>query len=453
MSFFRLLVSLRCWIDAVVSRLWRCLLSLGGASCTAQEPVTTITGDTTPNDEYLALTDDEVAKASDNFVESLLPEKIKALASRYNGGRSCDITGQARGSYNVCFFVKFDNDEEWVVRIPIEPALYKPWETLLSEVATIDIPVAQIHAHGKGEKLTASPTATQMFLILDYIPGTPLATKKLLRATSTMRTTFFRQLVGYLAEIWSLELPAIGSLMLCGNASQPIVGGLLTQSSNDARRDMPSFVSSKAFVESQFDLVSRYLLAPRHDHPEDEVLYDLFCLSSMKPYFSSVIKPEFDSGPFVLSHPDLRPSNIIVNEEMGIVGFIDWQFASAVPRQLCTPPAWVTGHTWTNYDKLFLSSFSVGLALDDKLPEQLNREWRDPSSTSLHVAHIIRRPAHLNRVFQNYFARGQDARELEEAETKLFQDPRVASEAQQIAERNARYTEYLKSQGRYTKVA
>ncbi|KFG81715.1 phosphotransferase enzyme family protein [Metarhizium anisopliae] len=360
-----------------------------------------------PNDEYLALTDDEVAKASDNFVESLLPEKIKALASRYNGGRSCDITGQARGSYNVCFFVKFDNDEEWVVRIPIEPALYKPWETLLSEVATID----------------------------------------------TMRTTFFRQLVGYLAELWSLELPAIGSLILCGNASQPVVGGLLTQSSNDACRDMPSFASSKAFVESQFHLISRYLLAPRHDHPEDEVRYDMFCLSSMKPYFSSVIKPEFNSGPFVLSHPDLRPSNIIVNEEMGIVGFIDWQFASVVPRQLCTPPAWVTGHTWTNYDKSFLSSFSVGLALGDKLPEQLNREWRNPSSTSLHVAHIIRRPADLNRVFQNYCARGQDARELEEAETRLFQDPRVASEAQQIAERNAGYTEYLKSQGRYTKVA
>ncbi|KAH0598642.1 hypothetical protein MHUMG1_03945 [Metarhizium humberi] len=407
MSSFRLLVGLRCWIDAVVSRLWRCLLSLGGASYTTHGPVTTITGDTTSNDEYLALTDDEVAKASDNFVESLLPEKIKALASRYNGGRSCDITGQARGSYNVCFFVKFDNDEEWVVRIPIEPALYKPWETLLSEVTTID----------------------------------------------TMRTTFFRQLVGYLAELWSLELPAIGSLMLCGNASQPIVGGLLTQYSNDACRDMPSFASSKAFVESQFDLISRYLLAPRHDHPEDEVRYDIFCLSSMKPYFSSVIKPEFDSGPFVLSHPDLRPSNIIVNEEMGIVGFIDWQFASVVPRQLCTPPSWVTGHTWTNYDKLFLSSFSVGLALGDKLPEQLNREWRDPSSTSLHVAHIIRRPADLNRVFQNYFAREQDARELEEAESKLFQDPRVASEAQQIAERNARYTEYLKSQGRYTKVA
>lgn len=135
---FRLLVSLRCWIDAVVSRLWRCLLSLGGASYTVQEPVATITGDTTPSDDYLALTDDEVAKASDNFVKSLLPEKVKALASRYNGGRSCDITGQARGSYNVCFFVKFDDEEEWVVRIPIEPALYNPWETLLSEVATIE---------------------------------------------------------------------------------------------------------------------------------------------------------------------------------------------------------------------------------------------------------------------------------------------------------------------------
>lgn len=312
--------------------------------------------------------------------------------------------------------------------------------------------MAQIHAYGKGEKLTASPTATQMFLILDYIPGAPLATERLLRTNGTMRTKFFRQLIGYLAELWSLELPAIGSPMLCDNASQPIVGDLLTQSSNDARRDMPSFISSKAFVESQFDLISRYLLAPQHDHPEDEVRYDMFCISSMKPYFNIVINPEFDRGPFVLSHPDLRPSNIIVNEEMVIVGLIDWQFASIVPRQLCTPPSWVTGHTWSNYDRLFLSSFSVALAPDDKLPQQLYQEWRDPSSISLHIAHIIRRPGDLNRVFQNYFAKGRDAKELNEAETKLFQDPRVASEAQQIAERNARYTEYLKSQGRYTKV-
>ncbi|KAG8420845.1 hypothetical protein J3459_003920 [Metarhizium acridum] len=137
MSLRKLLVHLRHWINELVSRLWRFLIPLGDASYTGQEPAATIAGDTAPNDEFLALTDDEVIKASDNFVASLLPRKIEALASRYNGDRTCRIIGQARGSYNACFFVKFDNDDEWVVRIPIEPALYNPWQTLLSEVATI----------------------------------------------------------------------------------------------------------------------------------------------------------------------------------------------------------------------------------------------------------------------------------------------------------------------------
>lgn len=137
MSSWKPFVRLQCWIIVLISRLWRRLLPLTDAPDTTQKPITTGAGDATPNDEYLALTDDEIAKASDHFVESLLPSKIEALASRYNGNKSCHITGQARGSYNTCFFVRFDNAEEWVVRIPIEPALYNPWDALLSEVATI----------------------------------------------------------------------------------------------------------------------------------------------------------------------------------------------------------------------------------------------------------------------------------------------------------------------------
>ncbi|OAA45073.1 phosphotransferase enzyme family protein [Metarhizium rileyi] len=454
MSFWNLFVSLRCWIISSISQLWGYLIHLTNASDTARA------GDVNPNDEYLALTDDEVAKASDDFVASLLPSKIEALASRYNGDRSCRLTGQARGSYNVCFFVKFDNDDEWTVRIPIEPALYNPWETILSEVATINfvriktsIPVAKIHAYGNGEALTASPTATQIFLILDYIPGTPLAKEKLLHAHSTVKANFFRQLLNFLAELWSLELPAIGSLMPSDDASHPIVGDLLTKSSNDARRDLPSFISAKAFMEAQFNLISSYLLAPRHDHPEDEVRYDMFCISRVKDYFTSVINPKFDHGPFVLSHPDLRPSNIIVNDEMEIVGLIDWQFTSTVPRQLCTPPSWVTGHIWSKYAELLLLQFSVALALDKQLPKQLKGEWRDPSSAAFHIAHIIRCPADLNHVFRNLFAKGQGVEELNAAEAKLFRNPKLASEAQQIAERNMQYTEYLKSQARYTEAS
>ncbi|GAO17554.1 hypothetical protein UVI_02047550 [Ustilaginoidea virens] len=377
------------------------------------ERVRGITGDGGVPDEFLVLTDDELVRAGDDFVDSLMPRKIEALASRYNGGRTCRIVGEDRGSYNACFFVKFDDDNEtWVVRIPIEPALHNPWQALLSEVATMKV-----------------------------------------------RTNLLRQLLGYLAEIRSIELPAIGSLKPTDDASRPTVGALLTQSSNDARRDLPRFVSAKAYMDSQFDLISSYLLAPRRDHPEDEVRYDMFCISSMKSYFDTVIQPELDSGPFVLSHPDLRPSNIIVNERSDIVGIIDWQFTSTVPRQLCTPPSWVTGHVKSDDAKMLLLQFSMAIILDDTLPKELELEWlqlpkevenwRGPSSPSFHVAHLMRCPADLNFVFWKFVAQGRDAKELEETEAKLFQNPGLASEARRIAERNRQYTEYLKSQGRY----
>lgn len=42
------------------------------------------------------------------------------------------------GSFNVCFFVEFDQDgPQWIVRVPIEPAVVNPWDKLLSEVTTI----------------------------------------------------------------------------------------------------------------------------------------------------------------------------------------------------------------------------------------------------------------------------------------------------------------------------
>ena len=147
---FKFFVGLRCWIAALLPRLWRRLLPLiddvpvfddAPDAVADQEPVNARTRahDATPHDddEFMALTDDEIVRAGDVFVESLLSSQIEALASRHNSGRSCRVVGRDRGSYNACFFVKFDSEEEWVVRIPIEPAVHRPWEALLSEVATI----------------------------------------------------------------------------------------------------------------------------------------------------------------------------------------------------------------------------------------------------------------------------------------------------------------------------
>lgn len=59
--------------------------------------------------------------------------------SRYNDEKPCLVFGPDNGSHNACFFcrVEFPDDAtKWVVQMPIELALHRPWDKLISEVAT-----------------------------------------------------------------------------------------------------------------------------------------------------------------------------------------------------------------------------------------------------------------------------------------------------------------------------
>lgn len=49
-----------------------------------------------------------------------------------------------------------------------------------------------------------------------------------------------------------------------------------------------------------------------------------------------------DSGPLVLSLPDLHKSNIFVDEDWNVTGVIDLEFAPVVPQEMVTVPAWLT---------------------------------------------------------------------------------------------------------------
>ena len=84
------------------------------------------------------------------FVSSIDPEAVCQLASSYHNGDSCSLFRPfIHGSFNVCFFVEFQqpndsnlNDsapkpDRWVVRIPISARI--PWvdEKLEAEIATM----------------------------------------------------------------------------------------------------------------------------------------------------------------------------------------------------------------------------------------------------------------------------------------------------------------------------
>ena len=71
------------------------------------------------------------------FISSINWDAICNLASSHNHQKPCRIFNTTNGSFNACFCVEFSDGERWVVRVPIEPAIYDVWVKLQSEVATM----------------------------------------------------------------------------------------------------------------------------------------------------------------------------------------------------------------------------------------------------------------------------------------------------------------------------
>ncbi|KAF5017837.1 hypothetical protein F66182_10208 [Fusarium sp. NRRL 66182] len=422
---------------------------------------------------FPAITDNQYHKLRRAFIESLDLDAICSLASQYNDGKPCHVLKKDSGSFNVCFFVEFDQGgPKWVVRVPIEPALDNPWDKLLSEVATIQylerntpIPVPHVRAYGCNAKLTSNGQESHMFLIADLIPGEPLDKRLLVEAEEEHRKSFYSQLIDILAELRKLEFPRIGSLMPDPHgSSQPGLGPVISMSAATLRQlPQPAFASAKEYMEYQFSLVSEFFSPPVCDHTIDDVKQEIFALHTMERIFLKFIDPQLDKGPFVLNHLDLRSPNIIVDKQLQIQGIIDWEFACSVPRQVFTPPSWITGHDSIETSKQMHVEFRH--VLDEKskssaLCDQLRREWygqldpgcsgSDQTDMAFCVAHVLRRPTDMTDIFCDFLAQTLSDKPLDDMISEFFtQHEELAKVAQRQTEYCERYTQYLERNGLY----
>ncbi|KAI1496264.1 phosphotransferase enzyme family protein [Biscogniauxia marginata] len=422
---------------------------------------------------FPAATDDQYNQVRKTFIESLDSDAVCALASRFNNSKPCQVVNKGSGSFNVCFFVEFDQDgPKWIVRVPIEPALDNPWDKLLSEVTTMQylerntrIPVPHVRAYGRDAKLTKTGAGTQMFLVTDLIPGEPLDKRLLIEAKEEHRRNFYSQLIDILAELRKLEFPLIGSLMPNPNSSAHLVlGPVISMSAATLRMPpQPAFASAKDYMRHQFSLISGFFSLPVRDHTVDDIKQEVFALHGMERIFHQIIDPQLDKGPFVLNHLDLRSPNIIVDKNLQIQGIIDWEFASTVPRQVFAPPSWITGHDSIETTKQMHAEFRD--VLDEKsktssLCDQLRREWYgqfgasksdiDQTDMAFYVAHVLRRPTDVTDIFCDYFARKLSDKHLDDMVSEFFNEHQsLALEVQRRAEQCERYTQYLKMNGLY----
>jgi hypothetical protein len=86
------------------------------------------------------IVEDRVHKDRDRFIESIKEDNICRLASSFHNNDPCAFfKPPTRGSYNICFFVRFcEEGDSWVVRVPLSPCLaFGAHDKLESEVATM----------------------------------------------------------------------------------------------------------------------------------------------------------------------------------------------------------------------------------------------------------------------------------------------------------------------------
>ncbi|KAH6715938.1 hypothetical protein BKA61DRAFT_631473 [Leptodontidium sp. MPI-SDFR-AT-0119] len=261
------------------------------------------------------------------FIDSIDPSKVCSLASRHNGFKPCRIFQEiVNGSYNVRFFVEFDDSVKWVVRIPSESSVHNAWDKVQSDVATIryleantTIPVPRIHAFGRGGCVDENNPAGHTFIIQGYISGRSLDISAFRKEPRERRKYFYGQLVDILAQLRQQEFDHAGSLMPGSDGGDtPVVGPLLSIQLNDLQLEtrnfstLPAkFASAIDFAFHQYHLLDQKYRLPAYKMSQETAKLEVFGLEDLKGRLFGFIDHRWNHGPFVLTHTDLRWSNFI----------------------------------------------------------------------------------------------------------------------------------------------
>ncbi|KND86221.1 hypothetical protein TOPH_09163 [Tolypocladium ophioglossoides CBS 100239] len=437
--------------------------------------------------------DKQIKQQINNFIDSIDKDAICALASKHNGGLSCDIRCQSKGSFNVCFVVDFSDGTTRLVRLPLEPAVRDVWDKVRSEVYTMqylrdhtNIPIPRVYAYGRS-RLKRNSSALQVFMFLEYIDGRPLEKAMLRKSSEERRRRLLGEIADVLAKLRGLEFSQGGSLI--GNNEtpgawsqirrtlmppreesftpqstedpmfRPRIVGAFSLRKNELQVDgytAPRFTATTAreFLEEQYRLMRCMWSIPCQHLSQQCGERQLFAVHALRPESAQQtlgLRANCDTI-FCLSHPDFRAENIIVDDELHLRGIIDWEFTELVPRLAFVPPLWITGHdpvsvgTKINFLSDFLSILSSRKHISSS-HAQLAHEWAFEDDSRLPIAHILRDPAETEFLFYASIYPKQYSEPRDDLIPAFFQRPENEELRQFVQQRvraSEQYTQYLR---------
>ncbi|POR33713.1 Uncharacterized protein TPAR_06097 [Tolypocladium paradoxum] len=257
-----------------------------------------------------------------------------------------------------------DLGPDGVVPFPDEKVRYEV-ATMRYVAANTIIPVPHVYYSAPGAE---NPTGLGPFIIMDYIehhqnmseqlldPERPIDERPILdpEISEEKLEFLYAQMANILLQLSTLKFPRIGSLVEEeGQDSASVKGRPLIENMNDivVHTDAPpsilpsqTYASADEWYSALADMHLAQLAFQHNDAVEDEddardkyTARQLFRnLAIEKRLVSDLSRTDG----FRLFSEDFRPTNVLLDKDLRVVGVIDWEFAYAAPAQFSFDPPW-----------------------------------------------------------------------------------------------------------------
>ncbi|KAJ5614778.1 hypothetical protein N7528_008432 [Penicillium herquei] len=207
---------------------------------------------------------------------------------------------------------------------------------------------------------------TKMYAALNF-PGCPTEERGYLdpNIDEGRLEILYGESAGILLQLLKPDLPCIGSLCQIDDFTWEVTRRPLTMNMNELVRvgtlpqsKLPApnttYKTASSYVKALASLNIQHLIYQRNDPIESAG--DCRRKFVARQLFYKLAKDKrltkFEDGPFKLWCDDLRPANILLNNDLQIVGVVDWEFTYAAPAEFSyAPPWWLLIETPESWEK------------------------------------------------------------------------------------------------------
>lgn len=283
-----------------------------------------------------------------------------------------------------------------------------------------------------------------------------------MEASPDVSKRFYTQLGEAMSQLRGQEFDYAGSLTKDGQGGYTITSprsvDLNSVQLQGMRKHIPRQATAFDFAMCHYRNLAQRLSLPSADMEEDDAQHEVFALEDFKVRLFQLLDPSLNFQPFVLSHGDLRPSNIIVSDDLVIEGIIDWEWSGTVPRQFFTPPLWLSGYEASSprdrryhfeYSKFYQALSEAGAVSDHCY--KLAAEWGSDlcSSYNLFLAPaLLHHHVFIEIYYMALFPGFYKGIKREEKLKEFYQSSKIFCEAvRKKVEASAKYKQQLIANG------